>query len=50
MEQVESKIMNLMKDIKYGWIDKNYIRYVAIDDNFSNNYILPLPMEVIKTK
>lgn len=50
MEQVESKIMNLMKDIKYGWIDKNYIRYVAIDDNFSNNYILQSPTEVIKNK
>lgn len=39
-----------MKDIEYGWVDKNNHKYSIIDDTFSNKFILQSPSEVIKNK
>lgn len=46
----EFEIMNLMKDIKYGWVDKNNKTHELVDETFSDNYMLQSPNEVIKTK
>ena len=46
----EFEIMNLMEDIKYGWIDKENNKYQLVDENFSCKYILQSPQEVIKNK
>lgn len=46
----EFEITNLMKEIKYGWIDKNNNKYTIVNEDFSNHYILQSPKEVIKTK
>lgn len=46
----ELEIMNLMKNIEYGWIDKNNNKHNFVDETYSNNYILQSPNEVIKNK
>lgn len=46
----EYEIMDLMKTIEYGWIDKNNNKHNIIDETFSDNYILQSPNEIIKNK
>ena len=46
----EFEIMNLMKNIEYGWIDKNKTKHTIIDETYSDNYILQSPKEVIKNQ
>lgn len=43
------EVMNLMKDIEYGWIDKNNNKYTILE-KFSNAYLLQSPNQVIKNK
>lgn len=44
------KLMNLMSDIKYGWIDKNGNKHYDVDDDFSTNYSLQSPEEILVNK
>ena len=46
----EVEIMNLMNDIDYGWIDRDNNRHMDVDDDFSNNYILQSPKELMINK
>ncbi len=44
------KIMDILKPIKYGWIDKKGNRYYADEGDFINDYILETPEEVEKNQ
>ncbi len=44
------KIMDILKPIKYGWIDKKGNKYYGDDGNFVKDYILETPEEVKKNK
>ncbi len=46
----ELEIMELMKNIEYGFVDKERNKYKVVDDKYQNNYILQSPNEVIKNK
>ena len=46
----EFEIMNLMKDIEYGWLDKKSRLRKIVDASYSDNYILQSPKEVIENK
>ena len=46
----EFEIMDLMKNIEYGYVDKNNNKYSIVDETFSDNYILQSPNEVIKSR
>ncbi len=46
----EFEIMNLMNDIKYGWVDKDKNKHSEDDDNFINNYVLQSPKELIESR
>lgn len=46
----EFEIMDLMKNIEYGLIDKNNHKHKVVDDTYLDNYILQSPNEVIKNK
>lgn len=46
----EFEIMDLMKEIEYGWIDKNNNKHSIVDESYSDNYTLQSPNEVIKKK
>ncbi len=46
----EFEIMDLMKEIEYGWIDKNNNKHSVVDESYSDNYILQSPNEVMKNK
>lgn len=46
----ELEVMELMKDIKYGWIDKDNNKYIDDFELFSEKYILQSPTEIIKNK
>lgn len=46
----EHEIMEKMKNIKYGWIDKKSDKNSVTDKFFSENYRLQNPKEVIKNK
>lgn len=46
----EFKIMNLMKNIEYGWVDKNNNKHNIVDDKYSDNYILQSPNQIIKNR
>lgn len=46
----EFEIMELMKEVEYGWVDKNNNKYSSVDDTFSDSYMLQYPNEVIKNK
>ena len=46
----EFEIMDLMKEIEYGWIDKNNNKHSIVDESYSDNYTLQSPNEVIKNK
>lgn len=45
----EFEIMELMNKIEYGWVDKNGNKHI-MDENFSDNYKLQSPKEVIKNQ
>lgn len=44
------EIMNLMNDIKYGWVDFNNQKHFEVDETFSNMYKLQAPKDVINSK
>ncbi len=46
----EFEVLDLMKDIKDGWLDKNNNKHELDNDMFLDNYILQTPKEVIKNK
>lgn len=46
----ELEIMDLMKDIAYGWIDQNNNKHHIVDDHFSEDYRLQSPQEVSKNQ
>lgn len=46
----EFEIMDLMKNIEYGWVDKSNNKHNIVDDKYSDNYILQSPNEIIKNK
>lgn len=46
----ENEIMDIMNNIKYGWLDKNNKIHIDDFDNFSSDYILQSPDEVEKNK
>lgn len=46
----EFEIMDLMKEIEYGWIDKDNKKHVLVDESYSDNYVLQSPKEIIKNK
>lgn len=46
----EFEVMDLMKNIKYGWVDKNNNKHSIVDSSYSDNYILQSPHQVIKNK
>lgn len=44
------EIMTLMQSIEYGWVDKELKKHQLVDENFSENYRLQSPNEVLKNK
>lgn len=46
----EFEVMNFMKDIHYGWMDKNHHKHTVVDEKFSADYILASPNEVVRNK
>ncbi len=46
----DEEIMKLMAQISYGWIDKYDNRNYEVNEDFSNNYILQSPQQVLWTK
>ncbi|MEG2348156.1 MAG: ASCH domain-containing protein [Clostridia bacterium] len=46
----ELDIMDIMSEINYGWMDKNFVLHSEVDNLFSDNYILQTPSDVIKNK
>ncbi len=46
----EFEILDFMKNIKYGWVDKENNKYYEINDSISNLYVLQSPDEVLKNK
>lgn len=46
----EFEIMDLMKIIEYGWVDKDNNKHDLVDETYSDNYILQSPNEVIKNR
>lgn len=46
----EYEIMDLMKDIDYGWIDKDNNKYMNVNDSFKDKYILQSPKDILKSK
>lgn len=46
----EFEIMKLMENIEYGWVDKNSDKHIIVDENYSDNYVLQSPKEILKNK
>lgn len=46
----EFEIMDMMNNIKYGWVDRNNNKYIDIYERFSDNYLLQSPKDIIKNK
>ena len=46
----EYEIMDLMKDIEYGWVDEQNNKYMKVDDSFKDKYILQSPKDILKSK
>lgn len=46
----EFEVMNLMKNIDYGWVDSNNMKHISIDQSYSSNYILQKPNEIIRNQ
>ncbi len=47
---MEKKILEELKKIKYGWLDKNNHIHIKDYDDFNNEYILESPDEVEQNK
>ncbi len=47
---IANKIMTLMNDIQYGYLDKDNIKHLYIDDFFSSMYKLQSPFEILENK
>ena len=45
-----NKIMDILNEIEYGWIDKNNNKYDEVNNLFLDNYILQSPEQVLKNK
>jgi hypothetical protein len=45
-----NNIIKKLENIEYGWLDKNNKIHKEINNEFSNNYILQSPEQVIKNK
>ncbi len=43
-------IMLVLNNIEYGYKDKDNHLHFFIDDNFSSNYVLQSPLEVLQNK
>jgi len=46
----EYEIMNSMKGVQYGWLDKFNHKNHIVNELFADNYILQSPKEIIKNK
>lgn len=46
----ESEVMELMQNIEYGWMDKDNNKHFIVDAQYSKNYRLQSPKEIIKNK
>lgn len=46
----EYEIMEMMNDIKYGWVDEDKIKHEVVDQTFANNYRLLCPHDTMKYK
>lgn len=46
----ELEIMEKMNEIHYGWVDKDHNLHDEVDKNFSTQYILQSPKEVLQNK
>ena len=46
----ESEVMELMQGIEYGWMDKDNNKHFIVDEQYSENYRLQNPKEVMKNK
>lgn len=46
----EFEVMNLMENIKYGWMDRDGNKHDIVDESYSGNYVLQSPKEVIENK
>ena len=46
----ENKIMDLMNNIDYGWVDKNNKKHIYDYDTYSNEYKLQSPEEIINNR
>ncbi len=47
---IENKILELMNDIEYGWVDKYGNKHIDDYDTFSSEYILETSDEVINNR
>ena len=47
---MKKELLNILKDIKYGWVDKNGNVNIDNYENFEKNYILQSPEEIKKNK
>ena len=45
-----NKIMNILNEIEYGWLDKNNNKHSEVNNLFSDNYILQSPKQILKNK
>lgn len=43
-------VMKLMQNIEYGWIDKNNNKHFIVDEQYSENYRLQSPKDVLNNK
>lgn len=50
MNKNVDRIINVLNQIEYGWVDKNGNIYNEVNDLFSDNYVLESPDEVLKNK
>ena len=46
----ELEIMSFMKNIEYGWVDKNNNRHDISEGNYADDYRLQSPQEVLKNQ
>lgn len=46
----ELEIMDFMKNIEYGWMDKNHNKHNNVDETYADHYILQSPDEIMKNK
>lgn len=46
----ELEVMNLMKNIAYGWVDQNSQKHSVIDEFYSDNFRLQSPKDVINNQ